>query len=120
MGEHRPEGPRGLGCRWAQSLGTDALLRDARLRVEKVANPGRVCVFRRSDWVRGTALAQHGTCIHEDSLQPTDHPAGAGEADLNMLIQPPSASLPPKLQYASDLRILDFSLRKERNDLSGE
>lgn len=32
----------------------------------------------------------------------------------------PSGSFPAKLQYASDLRILDFSLRKEINDLSGE
>ena len=43
-----------------------------------------------------------------------------GEADVNMLIQPCLVLFQPKLQYASDLRILDFSLRKEINDLSGE
>ena len=43
-----------------------------------------------------------------------------GEADVNMLIQPRLVLFQPKLQYASDLRILDFSLRKEINDLSGE
>ena len=42
------------------------------------------------------------------------------EADVNMLIQPCLVLFHQKLQYASDLRILDFSLRKEIHDLSEE
>lgn len=56
----------------------------------------------------------------EVSFSLTHHPARVrGEADLNMF-QPWSGSFSPKLQYSSDLRILDFSLRKEINDLPGE
>lgn len=56
----------------------------------------------------------------EASFSLTHHPVRVGEeADLNMF-QPWSGSFSPKLQYSSDLRILDFSLRKEINDLPGE
>lgn len=68
--------------------------------------------------VGGTALP----CVETSS---TESPSVSqftlwGEADVNMLIQPRLVLFQPKLQYASDLRILDFSLRKEINDLSGE
>lgn len=78
-----------------------------------------VYVFHRNDLVRSTALAPTWT-VYPRRLLLASQIILLREADLSMLIQPWSGSFPPKLQYSSDLRILDFSLRKEINDLSGE